>query len=108
MTMILPRSSRTYFGDGARAMLPASLAQGQHQLIADDAPLHNFQTLPSDLATVTKNCILRSTKDPVIFDVVTTPTPVQQQAFDLLKVKVMTVNPRVRARIAKTGHRVYT
>jgi DDE family transposase len=56
------------------------------KLTADDTPLHSFHTLLSDLATVAKNRILPSTKDPLPFDVVTTPTALQHRAFDLLGV----------------------
>ena len=48
--------------------------------------MHSFQTLMSDLATLARNRILPNTKDPVPFDLVTTPTPLQQRAFDLLGV----------------------
>jgi hypothetical protein len=43
-------------------------------------------TLLSDLATVAKNRILPTTKQPVTFDLITTPTRLQQHAFDLLGV----------------------
>ncbi len=53
---------------------------------ADRTPVHSFQTLLGDLATIVKNRI--QPKDPKIptFDMLTTPTPVQQQAFALLDV----------------------
>jgi Transposase DDE domain len=56
------------------------------QLAADDTPLHSFHTLLSDLATIAKNRILPDTNNPVPFDLTTTPTPLQQRAFDLLGV----------------------
>ncbi len=56
------------------------------KLTADDTPVHSFHTLLSDLATLAKNRILPATKDPVPFDLFTTPTALQQQAFDLLRV----------------------
>jgi Transposase DDE domain len=56
------------------------------KLTADDTPVHSFQTLISDLATLARNRILPTTRDPVAFDLVTTPTPLQQRAFDLLGV----------------------
>ena len=40
----------------------------------------------SDLATLAKNRIVPSTKDSVPFDLITTPTALQQRAFDLLHV----------------------
>jgi Transposase DDE domain len=56
------------------------------KLAADDTPLHSFHTLLSDLATVAKNRLRPNTKDPVPCDLITTPTPLQQRAFDLLEV----------------------
>jgi transposase len=48
--------------------------------------VHSFQTLLSDLATIVKNRIQpKDTKIPA-FDMLTTPTKLQQQAFDLLGV----------------------
>ena len=53
----------------------------------DGLPVHSFSTLMEDLATVAKNRI--QPKDPGIppFDMVTTPSPLQQRAFDLLGVQ---------------------
>ena len=65
---------------------PRAQHKASTKLTADGAPLHSFRTLLNDLATVAKNRILLSTNDPVPFDVVTTPTALQQRAFDLLKV----------------------
>jgi hypothetical protein len=56
------------------------------RLAADYTPVHSFHTLLGDLATIAKNRILPTIKDPVPFDVITTPTPLQQRAFDLLGV----------------------
>jgi Transposase DDE domain len=65
---------------------PSARRKALTKLTADDAPVHSFQTLISDLATLARNRILPTTKDPVAFDLVTTPTPLQQRAFDLLGV----------------------
>ena len=80
----------------AEAMRPSVVAPAQRspsaqrkaltKLTADDTPVHSFQTLISDLATLARNRILPNTRDPVAFDLVTTPTPLQQRAFDLLGV----------------------
>ncbi len=53
----------------------------------DNAPVHSFQSLLSDLATVVVDRI--QPRDPSIpaFDKITTPTPVQQRAFELLRVQ---------------------
>ena len=52
----------------------------------DDYPVHSFQTLLKDLATLTKNRIQPNIPDTRPFDQLTRPTPVQQRAFDLLGV----------------------
>ena len=65
---------------------PSALRKATTKLTVADLPVHNFQTLLSDLATLAKNRILPATKDPIPFDLFTTPTPLQQHAFDLLHV----------------------
>jgi Transposase DDE domain len=65
---------------------PSAERKATTKLTADDTAVHSFHTLLSDLATLAKNRILPSTKDPVPFDLITTPTPLQQRAFDLLRV----------------------
>jgi transposase len=52
----------------------------------DDLPVHSFQTLLHDLATIVSNCV--QPKDAAIptFDIITTPTALQQRALDLLRV----------------------
>jgi hypothetical protein len=65
---------------------PRAQRKALTKLTADGTPVHSFQTLISDLATLARNRILPKTRDPVAFDLVTTPTPLQQRAFDLLGV----------------------
>lgn len=50
----------------------------------DGAPVHSFQTLLEDLATVAKNRVRPKLETAATFDVITTPTALQQRAFDLL------------------------
>ena len=52
----------------------------------DDLPVHSFQTLLHDLATIVSNRV--QPKDAAIppFDIITTPTALQQRALDLLRV----------------------
>jgi transposase len=52
----------------------------------DDLPVHSFQTLLSDLATIVTNRV--QPKDATIpaFDIITTPTALQQRALELLRV----------------------
>jgi Transposase DDE domain len=63
---------------------PRAQRKALTKLTADDCPLHSFQTLLSDLATVAKNRISPNTQPSVPFDLITTPTTLQQRAFDLL------------------------
>jgi hypothetical protein len=55
---------------------------------ADDLPVHSFQTLLTDLATIVANRV--QPKDAAIpaFDIITTPSAGQQRALDLLHVSV--------------------
>lgn len=46
--------------------------------------VHSFQTLLGDLATIVKNRIQPKNKKIPAFDMLTTPTTLQQKAFDLL------------------------
>ena len=63
---------------------PSARRKTTTKLTADDAPAHSFHTLLSDLATIAKNRIVPTTRNPVPFDLFTTPTALQQRAFDLL------------------------
>ena len=59
------------------------------KLTDEGGPVHSFPTLLRDLATVAKNRILPKLEHPLPFDLITTPTPLQQHAFDLLGVNYM-------------------
>jgi len=62
--------------------------KAQTKLTPDGTPVHSFQTLLRDLATVVKNRV--QPKDPSAkpFEMITTPTPLQQRALDLLGVSL--------------------
>ena len=68
------------------ARSPKALAKAAAKRTDDDLPVHSFGTLLTDLATICLNTIAPA--DPALpgFRVVTTPTAVQRQAFDLLGV----------------------
>jgi Transposase DDE domain len=68
------------------ARSPKALAKAAAKRTDDDLPVHSFSTLLTDLATICLNTIAPA--DPAMpgFRVVTTPTAVQRQAFDLLGV----------------------
>jgi transposase len=61
-----------------------------HKRTEDALPVHSFQTLLKDLATIVKNRVqpkLPGAK--VAFEKITCPTPLQQKAFDLLGVSYL-------------------
>jgi hypothetical protein len=49
-------------------------------------PVHSFATLLKDLATITANKVQPLNTDLPVFTVITTPTPIQHRAFELLGV----------------------
>jgi len=55
---------------------------------ADGLPVHSFQTLLDDLATITSNTLRYSQDDAPDVERTTIPTPPQQRALDLLGVRV--------------------
>jgi len=63
----------------------SSSAEGkaQSKRTADGLPVHSFQTLLQDLRTVALNTVQMGEET---CQILTVPTPVQQHAFDLLKV----------------------
>jgi len=52
----------------------------------DDLPVHSFQTLLHDLATIVSNRVQPQDAAIPAFDIITTPTALQQRALDLLRV----------------------
>ena len=54
----------------------------------DMMPVHSFQTLLKDLATITKNRIKPKMERAIPFEQITQPTPLQQKIFDLLRIHV--------------------
>jgi hypothetical protein len=49
-------------------------------------PVHSFQILLADLATLTKNQVRSLTAGTLTVEMLAPPTPVHQRAFDLLQV----------------------
>ncbi len=56
------------------------------KLTTEGMPVHSFQTLLADLATVVKNRLQPKDGSGASFEMITTPTRLQQRAFDLLGV----------------------
>jgi hypothetical protein len=65
---------------------PRAKAKAATKRTEDGLPVHSFQTLLADLATLTQNQVRPLGPDGVTLDVLTMPTPLQQRAFDLLGV----------------------
>ena len=64
---------------------PKALHKAQCKRTEDGLPVHSFQTLLADLATVAKNTVLMN---QTTMQIITTPTPLQQRALELLKVSL--------------------
>src|SRR5262249_51891206 len=65
---------------------PAAKRKAKKKRTDDGQPVHSFQTLLADLATLTRNTV-RCGNAPEM-TVLATPTEIQQRAFDLLSVKL--------------------
>ena len=62
-----------------------ALSKAARKRTHDDDPLHSFTSLLTDLATICANHI-QPTNDLPAFTMITTPTPLQRRAFELLGV----------------------
>ena len=67
---------------------PAAQRKASSKHTADGLPVHSFQTLLADLATISKDRIQPRLTNAAAFDKLTRPTPVQQRALDLLGVRL--------------------
>ncbi len=67
---------------------PAAQHKANTKHTEDGLPVHSFQTLLADLATISRDRIQPRLAGAATFDKVTRPTPVQQRAFDLLGVRL--------------------
>jgi hypothetical protein len=68
---------------------PSAVAKARRKRTEAGTPVHSFQTLLADLATLAKNRMRPMAAHGAAiaeFDLLTTPTPVQRHAFDLLGV----------------------
>jgi Transposase DDE domain len=64
---------------------PQALQKVHSKQTDDGKPVHSFQTLMADLATITKNTAVMNNNT---MQILTTPTALQQHAFDLLQVSL--------------------
>ena len=63
---------------------PSALAKSATGRTVDGAPVHSFQTLLADLATLARNNVVTASAPDRPFTILTRPTAIQQKAFDLL------------------------
>jgi Transposase DDE domain len=63
---------------------PAALAKQTTGRTANGLPVHSFQSLLADLATLTRNTTVTALAPDRPFTLTARPTPIQQTAFDLL------------------------
>jgi transposase len=66
----------------------SATTKAQRKRTKDNLPVHSFQTLIKDLATIIKDRVQPRLSGAPAFDKITIPTPIQQQAFRLLGVKL--------------------
>ncbi len=67
---------------------PQALRKAHRKRTVEGGPVHSFQTLLSDLATISKNRIQPQLPGSAAFDKITRPTSLQQRALDLLGVRL--------------------
>ena len=65
---------------------PRAKAKAATKRTAEGRPVHSFQTLLADLATLTQNQVRPLGVNGPMLHILTTPTPLQQRAFELLGV----------------------
>jgi transposase len=68
---------------------PKAKAKAQRKRTDEGLPVHSFRTLLQDLSTIAKDRIRPKLPDAPEFEKVTTPTPLQQKALDLLGVRLV-------------------
>lgn len=67
---------------------PAAKRKAAIKRTDDDTPVHSFQTMLADMATIAKNRIQPSVPGAESFEKITRPTSNQQRILDLLRVSV--------------------
>ncbi len=63
---------------------PSARRKASTQRTDQDQPMHSFQSLLKDLATICRNTLQFATSADATFIRITTPTPVQRRALELL------------------------
>ena len=67
---------------------PKALGKAVTKQTEDGLTVHSFQSLLGDLATIVKSRIQPKDKKLPSFELLTTPTSLQQRAFDLLGIRL--------------------
>ena len=65
---------------------PAAVTKQTTGRTEDGLPVHSFQTLLADLATLTRNTVATAIAPDDPFTITARPTPIQKKAFELLGV----------------------
>jgi hypothetical protein len=73
---------------------PSAQAKSHSKHTADGSPVHSFQTLLRDLGTIVVNRVQPKNASTPAFDVITTPTALQQRALDLLHTSPSSLSSR--------------
>ena len=84
-----PRDQRSSPVQPARRS-PAARAKASAKRTPQGLPVHSFQTLLADLATLTRNRVRMQGQENVTADVLARPTPLQAEALSLLNLPTMT------------------
>jgi hypothetical protein len=65
---------------------PAAMDKINRRKLDDGSPVHSFSTLMAELSTLVRNtCRVPGTPEAPDFGVLTTPTPAQRRALDLIE-----------------------
>ena len=75
------------FDDDDPAAAEAARAKAGSKRAPGGLPVHSFQTLLADLATLTRNRVGPAVPGAMTADTLARPTPLQAKAFDLLRVR---------------------
>jgi len=67
---------------------PSAQAKAHTKRTSDDLPVHSFQTLLADLATIVSNHVQPKDASTPAFDIITVPTALQRRALELLQVSL--------------------
>ena len=67
---------------------PSARAKAKTKRTEDGLPVHSFRTLLADLASIVRNTCTPTAISAPCFEKTTRPTPLQQRALDLLRVKL--------------------